>query len=76
MHTVADAEIKQAICDYLGIDRYDEKTVNAELHRIEIGMTALLVSAKTNSFSVSVCKTYVFSYFYAIMQLLNDYMQG
>lgn len=50
MHTVADAEIKQAICDYLGIDRYDEKTVNAELHRIEIGNDCITCISKDEQF--------------------------
>ena len=41
LHTVTDAEIKQAICDYLEIDSFDEDIVKEELSRVEIGCCSI-----------------------------------
>lgn len=41
LHTVTDAEIKQAICDYLEIDSFDEDVVKEEIIRVEIGCDSI-----------------------------------
>ena len=53
-HTITDTEIKQAICDYLGIDYFDEDTVKEEICRIEIGSDSIeFVSQMDCLFSLS-----------------------
>lgn len=54
LHTVTDTEIKQAICDYLDIDHFDEDTVKEEICRIEIGSDSIeFVSQMDHLFSLS-----------------------
>lgn len=36
LHTVSDAEIKKAICNFLETDQFDDEEVKRNIYRIEI----------------------------------------